>query len=389
MGRLFRMILNIVILAKIVDFIGFEKFGELTLLLTYQSYFAIMSTLGAEVNYGQTLVRGKYSDIFPTIFFIKLVITCFAMTALLGLSADKLLILSVLAGGLATLNLIDIQLSAQHLHQKLIKISLLSSIASFGIKISLIEIVNSETLLIYFLVLENLLISVFYLLAQASRVNFKVNTRYAIDIIKNSIQFVFQRLLFIMSTTLLLLLFSGRLDAIGFGQVSLSFKMVGFCYIVFAAMTSSFEKSIFGKIRKLESFSYMYRATFLLYFGIIALFPILELAASFSKRTSETIYLGVDNYIAIVLSLPYFLMVSLNKWYILNKGYRLIMGINVVVLASTALCSALVVEPSKFVFWVIWSASFSVGILAGFAMDNNRCRHFKVLRRSVWPLWKF
>lgn len=384
-GKLFRISLNVVILAKIIQFIGYEKFGLVTLLLTYQSYFAIISTLGAEVNYGKTLVQGIYSDMFLTLFAIKLVMTCVALFLFFLLGSENLLLLTIFAGGLATFNLIDIELSAQHLHKKFIKISLVSSFISFAIKYALIEY-QKDSMLIYFLILENLIISMAYFPMQVPRLKLTVNFEYVKHIAKTSIQFLFQRLLFVMSTTILLLLFSGKVDALDFGKIALSFKIVGFLYIVVAAMSSSFEKSIFGRNNKLVSFSNMYRTNLLFYFVVIMLFPVAAETLKFLEIAFADIYFNFDNYIAIVLSLPYFFMVSLNKWYILNREYRILLYSSAAIIASMVFFATVVSHPSKTVFWVIWSACFSFGILIGFFLDNKRKRHLRVLRRSLWPV---
>ena len=388
-GKITRILLNVVILAKVVDFIGYEKFGTVTLILTYQSYFSIISTLGAEVNYGKQFIKMTYSNMLSTIIFIKISITISSIIFLYCLGVDQLILLSIAAGGLATLNLVDIQLSAKHQHKEFIKISIISSIASFVIKLGTIEFFRNEMLLVYYLIFENLFISIYYICTSNMKIRLKFDTAYAKNVIINSVQFISQRLLYIMSTTLLLILFKNKIDPYNFGQVALSFKIVGFCYIIFAAMTSSFEKLIFGKTQKLRGFCLMYQATISVYLGLILFFPIAIYLSELTNYTSESIYLTIDNYFAIVVSLPYFFMVSVNKWYILNKKYWILLSSNFAIIGTTVLATLIVSDASKNDFWAIWSTCFLIGLLLGVGMDNNRNRHIKILRRSLWPVWKF
>ena len=388
-GKFLRIFLNVIILAKIVEFIGYEQFGILTVLLTHQSYFAIISTLGAEVNYGKTLVKKTYSNMLSSIFFIKIIVTSCTVFALIGLGIEKLNLISVIAGGLAIFNLIDIQLSAKHLHKNFIKVSIFSSLSSFLIKIVLIELFQSKTLLIYFLLFENCFISIYYLLTSKIQIKLKLNYNYTKVIIRHSFKFVCQRLLYVISTTLLLLLFQHKIDPIQFGKIALSFKIVGFCYVIFAAMTSSFEKLIFGKIKKLKSFCLMYRTTLYMYTGLLILFPVAIQITDFANYLPLNIYLNYENYVAIALSLPYFLMVSVNKWYILNQQYWILLITNISIIVSTCSFTYFVNDASLLMFWSVWFICFSIGIMAGFVMDSRRNRHLKILRRSSWLVWKY
>lgn len=385
-GKFFRITLNVIVLAKIVGFIGYEKFGWITILLTYQSYFAIISTLGVEVNYGKDFVKKNYSNIFTTVICVKFVITFFTIFILGLVGVDSLILLSILAGGLSALNLIDIQLSASHSHKNFIKISIITSILSFAVKMLLIEVFRNESVLFYFLLLENFFISFWYLLTSDFRLRLKVNTQYLKIMLKHAVQFIAQRSLYILSTTLILILFQNKIEPNEFGEVAVSFKIVGFCYIIFAALTSSFEKSIFGKSNKLHGFCFMYRSILFFYLGLIVLFFIAMQISTISMYTSNNIYFRPENYLAIVLSAPYFLLVAINKWYILNRQYKIISLSHITILSSTIIVTFLLNEASQFVFWLVWANCFTLGIIAGFILDGNRHRHFKILRRSLWPL---
>lgn len=393
LGKLVRLSLNVIVLGQIILFLGYETYGEVLLLLTIQSYCAIVSSAGAEVNLGKTVVKHPERKLLETVLTLKICLSAIIASSifLFHNSAESIFVFACLLGGLSFLNIIEIKLSAEHRHREAILRTLGVHILSFIIKITMISFNVASDILIYYLLAEGLLVSLIYLgfINIYDVLRFRIDRQYLKEILASSLRFVPQRFSFIFASTCALFFCRDMYESSAFGEIAASFKIVGFCYLLFATLASSFEKVIYGKRNRIDGFVMMYQAMLVLYLAVI----VGTAAAWWFQELIQNPFLGVFinelNAFAMFVSLPFFLSVGLNKWYVLNSTFSYLLIQNLLIVFFVFLLSFFHLEYGVYQFWMIVGVAYSLGITSIALFDRYRARHFLILRRVLWPRLRY
>jgi hypothetical protein len=373
--------------------LGYEIYGDVLILLTIQSYCAIVSSAGAEVNLGKTLVKYPERKLLETVLLLKFFLSVIIALSicLFNYSAGPVFVFACLLGGLSFLNIIEIKLSAEHRHREAISNTLGVHILSFIVKMTMISFKVDPAVLIYYLLAEGFLVSFIYLgfLNLSDVLCFRIDKQYLRQILASSPKFVPQRFSFIFASTCALFFCRDMYESSAFGEIAASFKIVGFCYLLFATLTSSFEKVIYGVRNRLDGFVIMYQSILLLYLAIIVGIA----AAYWVQSLIQSPFLGVFvnglNAFGVLVSLPFFLSVGINKWYVLNSTFSYMFIQNLLIVLFVFLLTFFDLEYGVFQFWMIVGAAYSLGIVSTVIFDRYRARHFLILRRALWPRLRY
>lgn len=356
-AKMVKSALNFVFLIILVEAIGRAEFGELSQVQLVASYLVLLSGLGLESTFGRSLVQRKYNGALLTAILIKAIIALF-LSALLVLAIDTKSIYNciIFSSCCITFSLFDIYVAANGLAKKFLSLYIVTYLIAFAAKTAAVFYGFSLEILAIVLAAEPLVITlIFYSKVDNYERQRTINRRYILEIFADAKYLLPARLLFMIASTSIFLWAKRIMSAEDYGDLMFQFRIIGFGYMLFATLTSSFDSVIFKK----KGFIKQFRKMSLLFFAMF--FAFITLAWLFGEFEDG----GNALVMAVIFSVPYISQLILNKWNIKTGQQHQIIIQHMISILSMYSAAMLLNVSGPTQIWLLFCFGYTVSTLYG------------------------